>query len=99
MKDRVIKAIFCAIEEVNQQLPKENRLDKSVDVVLFDKTGSLDSLGLVTLIVAIEQKIEEEFGMTITLTDDRAIQQEDNFFRTIATLADYITLLLSQENK
>ena len=97
MKSKVLDAVFYAIEEVNQQLPKEQQLDKSTDVVIFGVSGRLDSLGLVTLIVAIEQRIEEEFGVTITLTDEGAMSQTDSPFRTIGALADYIALLLKEK--
>ena len=97
MTSKVLDAVFYAIEEINQQLPKEQQLDKSTDVVIFGISGRLDSLGLVTLIVAIEQRIEEEFGVTITLTDEGAISQRDSPFRTIGALADYISLLLKEK--
>ena len=30
-KEKVIRAIFSAVDELNQQLPKKQRLEKSVD--------------------------------------------------------------------
>ena len=92
--EKIIQVIFSAIDEVNQQLPKEQQLEKSIDTVLFSSSGKLDSLGLVNLIVATEQRIEEEFDVTITLADERAMSQENSPFRTIGTLADYISFLL-----
>ncbi len=98
VNEKVIQAILGAIDEVNQQLPKEQRLEKSIDTVLFGESGKLDSLGLVTLIVATEQKIEEEHGATITLADENAMSQENSPFKTIGTLADYVTFLLKEKS-
>jgi len=95
-RERVIQAIFSAVDEVNEQLPKEEQLEKSIDTVLFGGSGKLDSLGLVTLIVATEQKIEEQFGVTITIADEKAMSQKDSPLKTIGTLADYISLLLEK---
>lgn len=95
-RERVVQAIFSAVDEVNEQLLKEEQLKKSIDTVLFGRSGKLDSLGLVTLIVAIEQKIEEQFGVTITIADDKAMSQKDSPFKTIGTLVDYISWLLEE---
>ena len=92
--ETIIQILFDVIDEVNQEFPEEQRLEKSIDTVLFGKSGKLDSLGLVNLIVAIEQRIEEEFRVLITLADERAISQKHSPFRTLGTLADYISLLL-----
>ncbi len=97
-RDRVIQIIFGAVEELNGQRPKEQQLEKSTDTVLFGSSGKLDSLGLFTLIMATEENICNEFGVTITLADDRAMSQEESPFRTIRTLADYISLLLNEHN-
>ena len=93
-KERIIQAIFRAVEEINGQLPKEQQLAKSVDTVLIGQSGTIDSLGLVNMIVATEQKIEEEFGTGLTLADDKAMSQINSTFRTIGALADYISSVL-----
>lgn len=95
--ERIIQAIFSAVDEVNQQLPKEQQLEKSIDTVLFGQSGRLDSLGLVNLIVTTEQRIEEEFGVPITLANERAMSQNNSPFKTIGTLADYTALLLEEK--
>ena len=95
--EKVIKLIFDVIDEVNEQFPKGRQLKKSVDTVLFGNSGELDSLGLVNFIIATEQKIEEELDVTISLTDERAMSQKNSPFKTVGTLADYITLLLEEE--
>ncbi len=98
IKEKIIDSIFKAVEEINQQLPQERRLKKSPDTLLFDESGDLDSLGLVNLVVLTEQNIEEELGVTITLTDGKAIAQKNNPFKTIGTLIDYIASLLAEQS-
>lgn len=93
-KDKVLQAIYGAVEEANETLPPERRLEKSPETVLFGRNGKLDSLGLVNLIVATEQRIEEAFGVAVTLADERAMSQQHSPFRTISSLADYAVTLL-----
>lgn len=94
--DKIIQVIFDAIDELNEQYPEEQGLIKSIDTVLFGDTGTLDSLGLVNLIVTTEQKIEEELGILVSLADERAMSQKHSPFRTIGSLGDYIAILIKE---
>jgi len=96
-KEKVIQTIFSAVDELNKQLPKEKQLEKSVDTVLFGSSSELDSLGLVDLILATEQRIEEEFESIITLASEKAMSQKKSPFRTIDTFAEYICFLLDED--
>ncbi len=97
-KERVTKVVFNVIEEINQELPDNQQLEKSRETVLFGRLSELDSLGLVNLIIATEQAIEEEFGVTITIADERAMSQKNSPFKTLGALIDYACLLLEKEN-
>ena len=66
------------------------------DARLIGRGGLLDSLGLVQLIVAYEEKVFERTGRSLTLADDRAFARERSPFRTPATLAAYVTELLAE---
>lgn len=92
--EHVIQAIFGAINEVNEQLPKEKKIETSTDTPLFGRLGVLDSLGLVNLIVAVEQRFEEHLGVEITLADEEVMFQQNSPFQSIGTLVDYVTMLL-----
>lgn len=63
--------------------------DLSGDTVLFGKGGVLDSMGLVTLIIAVEQAIEDRFDVSAGLADEKAMSQTNSPYRSIAALADY----------
>lgn len=94
--DKIIQVILQAIDELNEQLPKEEKIKTSADTVLLGDGGNLDSLRLISLITTVEQKIEENFGMTITLLDDMASLDNDNPFRTIISLSDYVASILEK---
>ncbi len=88
--------IITSVKEINEQLPQEQQLGQSTKTVLFGKDGKLDSLGLVTLLVIIEQNIEDELDVSITIADERAMSQKRSPFRTIGTLSDYIDMFLRE---
>lgn len=97
-KGEVLDAIFEAVDEVNEQLPKEKRLEKIGNSVLFGESGKLDSLALVNLFIGIEQKIEEKFGRAIALYES-VMSQEVKPFRDIQALNEFIHSLLEEESR
>lgn len=64
---------------------------------LIGRGSVLDSLGLVTLIVDLEQRLEEEYGVSVVLANDRAISQKNSPFRTVQSLTEYICLLIEEQ--
>jgi hypothetical protein len=67
-------------------------------VDLIGRQAVLDSLGLVTLIVDLEQRLEEEYSVALVLADERAMSQRSSPFRTSQSLTDYICLLIEEQN-
>ena len=97
MKEKIQQSIFNSIDSLNANLPNEEYIEKSNKTALFGSGSKLDSLDLINLVVAVEQNIEDEFDVTITLADERAMSQENSPFRTVGSLADYIELLLEEK--
>ena len=95
-RKKIENLIITSVKEINEQLPQEQQLGQSTKTVLFGKDGKLDSLGIVTLLVIIEQNIEDEFDVSIIIADERAMSQEHSPFRTVGTLVDYINMLLKE---
>ena len=88
--------ITVIINEASSIIDLEN--DKiNFDTTIYGNDSRLDSLGLINLIVAVEQNIEDEFDVSITIADERAMSQKHSPFRTIGSLAEYIEMLLKEE--
>ncbi len=97
MKEKIQQSIFNSIDSLNAQLPNEVNIEKANNTALFGSGSRLDSLDFINLVVAVEQNIEDEFDVTITLADERAMSQETSPFRTVGTLTDYIEMLLGEK--
>jgi len=95
--DDALRVIYEAIADINLQLPQEQRIEKSPTTVLFGKDGKLDSLGLANFIVIVEQKIEEVLGLLIGLTEDDPFSPSTGHFRTVQSLASYISQSVARE--
>ena len=92
----MIDLIYEAIDEVNETLGAP--IEKKEETVLFGKDSILDSMGLVSLIVTIERLIEDKYNRPLTLASEKAFSRSQSPFRTVATLAEFIEELLSEDN-
>ena len=95
--DKVILLIYNAIVELNQQLLPEQKVDPSLETVLIGDRAQFDSMALITLIVIIGGKIEEEFGVEIILVGENSVLEE-SIFTNVSTLAHYIASNIDKEN-
>jgi acyl carrier protein len=85
------------LDDFNQELPAGLKLAKSADTVLYGQHGQLDSINLVHLIVAVEEQVENEFGVAVTLADERALSMRNSPFATIGSLSAYVSSLLERD--
>jgi acyl carrier protein len=69
--------------------------DLGPDTPLLGRNGVVDSLGLVSVIVSVEQAIADELGLSVSLADERAFSQKSSPFRTVGTLAAYAAEVLA----
>lgn len=89
----VSRAVLEAIAEFNAA--EGANVPAREDTVLLGEGGALDSLGLVRLVMAIEQKLEDAFGVPVSLTDEKAMSQRNSPFRSVGALTEYATTLLA----
>ena|SRR5262245_21879522 len=93
---RVMSIVYAAIDELNEQLTEENRLDKTPETALLGSAGRLDSIGFVNLIVLVEEKCQDEFGVSISLPETLATS-EDNPLQTVGSFIDYMCWVVEEE--
>jgi len=60
------------------------------ETVIVGPGAIIDSIGVISLIVDIEQRLELDFDVSVTLANDRAMSQRSSPFRNPAVLADHI---------
>lgn len=77
------------IAELNPSLSDPVQMESGAQAALYGRSGVLDSMALVSLVVALEQLIEEEYGTSVALADERAVSQSSSPFRTVGSLAAY----------
>ena len=89
--------VICEI--YRQSLPAEQSVPEVTEETrLFGSGALLDSSALVSLLVEVEQQINDKAGTDIVLVDDQAMSQKRSPFRSIGTLAEYVVMLLNEKN-
>jgi hypothetical protein len=89
-RSTAVEIIYAALQEVLEQAALPLPASLTEDIVIVGKGAVLDSLGVVALIVDVEQMLEEKHDVSITLASDKAMSAKNSPFRTVGVLADHV---------
>ena len=93
-REQVTQSVRRAIEAYNAS---ETRAVGIADgTVLLGDGGAVDSLGLVRLVMTVERQLEDDLGLAISLTDEKAMSQRNSPFRSVGALIAYVTTILDE---
>lgn len=95
-RDQVIQAVFAAVDTVNRSRPPERRLARSLDAALTGEEAVLDSLGMVNLVVAVEEEVAEALGTPMRIADEPARARADGRFRTLGSLVEHLVSVVER---
>lgn len=93
--DEVNAVIFRALQALNTERSPEAQIQISSATPLFGVDAAIDSLGFVSVITDVETALNVDFGLDISLADDRAMSRPQSPYETVATLRDYILELIA----
>lgn len=93
----IVSMVLSSLEEVLAMADGNSSAAMGEETYLIGRDAVLDSMGLVTLIVDVEQRLEEEYGLVLVLADERAMSQKHSPFRSVRSLTDYICRLMEQQ--
>jgi acyl carrier protein len=85
--------VLQAMRTANLARDSAAQLRVAADAAIFGPDSPLDSLGLVALLLDIEEGLRD-MGCDVVLSDERAMSQKRSPFRTVASLTTYIGGLL-----
>lgn len=85
----VERVVLTALGNANMARDPNSQLTVAPDAAVFAPGSPLDSLGLVALLVDIEDGLRDE-GLDVELSDARAMSQQNSPFRSVPALVEYI---------
>lgn len=95
-KEEILQIVLNQITEVIETFPIEAQFKINEETILFGNGSSIDSLSLVCIIVDIETTLSLEYGLEISLTDDRAMTREISPFDNVSRLVDYMYEIINE---
>lgn len=82
--------VTVAFEHASAALPLDGRVDAPASTLLTGDGGVLTSLGVISLVLAVEENVNEAFSTEIVLFDESLLADPDGPFRTIGTFVDHV---------
>lgn len=87
-KQTILDVVYNAAAHVNEMLPQASRLDLNEAEVIIGAGARIDSLGFVSLMVAVEERVEKLAGHCASLTEE--LSDPSANVRTLGALAEFI---------
>ncbi len=97
-EERVFSVIADCIRQLNLARTPDQQLEMHRSAILFGEGSPLDSLGLVSLVIDIEQAFLDE-GYEISLSDEKTMSKRNSPFKTVETLALHIRQLMDGKDE
>lgn len=88
--------VLLSLQEVFAQAGTDAPANLSDDTVLVGNDAVIDSLGVVALIVEVEQRLEAGHNISVVLANDKAMSAKNSPFRTVGVLTDHV-IAMAQE--
>ena len=90
-----LEIVFTSIGHVNDQSTDGPKIIADANTKLLGEGGEIDSLLFVNLIVAIEELLFDERGISINLVTEETMVDEKSPFETVSSLARYVDGLIA----
>jgi hypothetical protein len=95
-RSRLVGLIVEIVRDTRDPRDRDRNLLVDENSRLFGPDGLFDSVGLVSVILAVEQDVSNSVGRSITIADERAMSQTRSPFLTVGSLATYTAKLLRE---
>ncbi len=91
--DSILELIYAAIARENELRPEPISLHEGPQTALYGRSGQLDSMSLVSIVIDIEEAIAANLGVSVALVSDAAMSTRASPFATVQSLAHHIQML------
>ncbi|QMU71380.1 hypothetical protein [Streptacidiphilus sp. P02-A3a] len=90
MQDQLLALIRNVVEELNERREEKIPTDDLEGIVLYGDAGMFDSMHLVNFLVLIEEALEDEYDVEISLTSEKAVSRRVSPFSSGRRLVEFI---------
>ncbi len=87
---RVLEALYAAVDDLNQQLAPEDRLERAEATALTGDSARLDSLAFLNLVLAAETRVNARCSAPVNLAERLLDLEKPDLPATLGALASLI---------
>lgn len=95
-KSAALKMVIDAVRSQRELDGELESLGVDEDAILLGPEALVDSLGLVNVIIEVEQVLLDDHGISVIVVDERAMSLSNSPFRSVGSLASYLVELAGE---
>lgn len=97
-RENIVNLLLTTLEAHFDEINESVDLAERENIKLFGGDGLLDSIGLVSYVVEVEERLEDQFDVSVVLADEKAMSRRTSPFARISYLADYILEVVNEDS-
>ncbi|THA24785.1 hypothetical protein E4198_08565 [Streptomyces sp. RKND-216] len=90
LTDRILQIIVDAIDDINTMREEKIPTDNVLDLCLYGNDGIFESMYLVAFLSQVEEILEDEFEVEVTLASEKAVSLRVSPFSSVRRLIAFI---------
>jgi hypothetical protein len=88
--DRILTIIAAAVDEINRTREEKIPTSDLLDLCLYGDAGVFESMHLVSFLSLVEENLEDEFGVEVSLASEKAVSRRVSPFSSVRRLVGFI---------
>ena len=94
--DEVRNIVVEELKQLEEYRDIVTNSEETLKISLIGKGSKIQSIGLVTLIFGIEERIQNDLGVSVQIASERAVSLSQSPFRTIGSLVSFASELVKE---
>ncbi|WP_040875359.1 hypothetical protein [Streptomyces purpureus] len=90
MAERIQSIVVAALDEINRTREGKIPTDNVLDLCLYGDAGVFESMYLVAFLSLVEESLEDEFGVEVSLTSEKAVSRRVSPFSSVRRLIAFV---------
>lgn len=94
--DKVVEVVYSALREINEQRSGNEQLALELSTSLLGEASGLDSLTMINLFAAIEDGVEDAFGVYVSVSSEETAGEAGQEWVDVGSLAAFLEARLKE---
>lgn len=96
-RESIKECLISVLQELGEDLDLPELKEANESTRLFGARSPLDSMNLVNFIAEVEDRLADDFDVSISLASESAMSRTHSPFRSVSSCVDYVMELIETE--